>query len=203
MAGLNAGVRKMLFSGQALVVVALWCAGIGWAVYQAGASGTAWDGTGMGLKEARALVAELAPGTRVTVVGDVKLTRYLLPLARHGDRLSLEQLDPERLRDLPPGPHRNLVPGDVQVASGNSWVILQRPDFPTLLSALALVSSPQGPQPEKPAPAPPGLKSAGRTPLAGITGPRQQAALWAVAGLALPLAVGFTGFLWAARRRGT
>ncbi|MBI5135930.1 MAG: hypothetical protein HZA24_01200 [Nitrospirae bacterium] len=190
-------LRKLWFSGRALAVIVV-CAGLaGWGVWYAARADLALDGSGRDLAGARALVAELPPGTEVVLYGPSPLERLLTPLARGSDRLTVSRVDAPLVTPRPglAAPR----PGDVQVRSGASWLLLQRPDLGTVLWALALVASPYAPTPVAP---PPLVGRAGGAPLSAPPPGPDRARAWALAGLLLPAAVATAGLWWGSRRRG-
>ncbi len=188
------GARRILFSGRAVLVV-LVCAGLlGWGVMAAVKTDLVLDTSGRDLAEARALVAELAPDTRITLVGTSSLERLILPLARGSDRLRIEHIDPAWTDG------EELKNGDIQVRSGDVWLVLNRPDLDTLLWALALVSSPYSPTPlmDPPTERVTVIPAAPAGPVID----RAQVLAWGVSGVLLPVAVGIGGLWWRRRRRG-
>lgn len=203
MAGLSGTAGRTFLSGRALVAMAAWVALAGWAVYAADASRLAWDATGQNLAGATALVAELKPDAAVVLVEPSPLTRLLVPLGRHTGRLSVSTVDAARLASLPPGPHGRMRAGDVQVRSGDAWLVLRAPDLGTVLAALAASSGPDvrsgG---AAPLDAVPGGPLPGSGPPAGAAEVRARALLWAVTGLLVPAAVAAGGLSWRVRRRG-
>lgn len=203
MAQLTGASGKALLSGRALLVLALWAAVTGWAVWGARRAGLAWDGSGHGLADAIALLAETRPDAEVTVVGASAVERLLVPLARHTGRLQVRRVDPLALAARPPEGPVVPVPGDVQVQAGESWLLLHDPDFPTVLAALAETSVPDAPEGLGPPPlagfeAP----SVGEQRPAAPVGGRARAMVWAMTGLLLPVTVAVGGVVWYARRRG-
>jgi hypothetical protein len=188
--------RKILFSGRALLIVSL-CAGLlGWAVLTTVRSGLVWDASGLQLREARSLVAELAPGTRITFFGSSPLIPMLEPLSRGTDRLILSQVDAALLPPLTPHQAVPLQAGDVQIVAGDNWLLLHRPEFDTVLWALGMVSSPYAPTALS---APPGNAVAPPSIPLGEAG---RALAWAMSGLALPAAVCLPALWWRRRRSG-
>lgn len=203
MAGLTGTSGKALLSGRALVVLALWAGLTGWGAWAAHRAGLAWDGSGHGLTEAIALLAETRPDAEVTLVGDSALERLLVPLGRHTGRLKVSRVDPVDLAARPPDGGITPVPGDVQVRAGDAWLLLHEPDLPTVLEALAATSAPDP------------LLTFGAPPLDGVAvrhvamrrpvtapGGRAGAVTWAMTGLLLPVAVAMGGAAWFVRRRG-
>jgi hypothetical protein len=193
---------KALLSGRAALLVAA-CAGLtGWGVYAAHSAGLAWDASGHGLEEATALVAELRPDAAVTVVTPSPLEPLLLPLSRRTGRLRVDRVAAARLTELPPGPARDLVAGDIQVRAGTGWLVLHQPDLPQVLSALAVLSGPDtddaGAGPLDAAPALAGDGAPGEHAAGG----RARALVWAVTGLLMPVGVAMGGLWWRVRRRG-
>jgi hypothetical protein len=203
MAGLTGTAGKTFLSGRALLVMAGWVALAGWAVFAAHASRLAWDGSGYNLVEATALVAELKPDAEVVLVEPSPLTRLLVPLGRHTGRLAVSTVDAARLAALPPGPLSQLRAGDVQVRSGDAWVMLREPDLGTVLAALAASSGPDV-RPAGPAPLDvvPGGALPGPGRPAGTAEARARALLWALTGLLVPAGVAAAGLSWRVRRRG-
>lgn len=203
MAELTGTARKAVFSSQALLIVAAWVLVLSWGVLALSRQGAAWDGSGRGLGEARALVAELTMDTRVTLVTPTKLERVLIPLARQTGGFTITMVDGSRLAEQWDESEMPLRIGDVQVQAGASWLVLDDPDFSTVLSAMALVSSPEGPLPTRPAPSswidpdPDGF----RMPDNG-TNPGVQALIWALTGMLIPVAVGTGGLALRVSRRG-
>jgi len=202
-AGLTGASGKALLSGRAALVLALWAAVTGWAAWGLHRTGLAWDGSGHGLGDAMALMAETRPDAEVTLVGTSAVERLLVPLARHTGRLQVRRVDPLALAARPPQGPVVPAPGDVQVQAGDHWLLLHDPDFSAVLAALAETSAPDIPD---------GL---GPPPLAGIearhvgeqrppapAGGRARAMVWAMTGLLLPATVAVGGVVWYARRRG-
>lgn len=203
MAELTGTARKAVFSSQALLIVVAWTLALSWGVHVLSQRGAAWDGSGRGLGEARALVAELAADTRVTLVTPTPLERLLVPLARQTGGLTVTLVDGPRLAEQWDEADMPLGIGDVQVQSGDSWLVLDDPDFHTVLSAMALVSSPEGPVPAQAAPStwidpdPDGILMP-----AGAPNPGVQALIWALTGMLVPVAVGTGSLALRVNRRG-
>ncbi|MFQ5508277.1 MAG: hypothetical protein ACE5FN_02960 [Leptospirillia bacterium] len=188
---MNPNVRKVLFSSRALLTVTLCAAVMGYAAYAVNRSGLAWDGSGVGLGEARAVAAELAPGSRVILVTPSPLERLLIPLSRDEPRLDLVITAPD--------PLGKLRAGDVQVQSGDAWLVLHKPDLTALLAAVAAVSSPDAPAAVRAAP----MALPSPEILAGADmDSRQTAMRWVATGLLLPLLLAVGGVGWRVRRRG-
>jgi len=199
---MSGATGKALLSGRAALLVAACAALTGWGVYAAHRAGLVWDGSGRGLENATALVAELRPDAAVTVVAPSPLESLLLPLSRRTGRLRVDVVDMARLAALPPGPYRELAAGDVQVRAGESWLVLHRPDLPEVLSALAVLSSPDV-APAGEAPLDAALDTAAARPEAvPADGGRARALVWAVTGLLMPMGVAVGGLWWRVRRRG-
>lgn len=201
MAQLTAETLRKLFSGRSILIVAAWMAVLIWGIQMIGRQGTMWDSSGMELGEARRLVAEVAPGTRVTLVTPSPLESVLIPMARQSPNLRVTVV---KGNDLPDELRHGPVPlkaGDVQVETGGSWLVLNQPDLPKLLSTMALVSSPKAVSPRRPAP----LDILFSGVSAGDLGPldaRTRGLLWIVTGLFLPLAVAGSGLVLGLKRRG-
>jgi hypothetical protein len=205
-ARLKGPAAKTFLSGRAVLAVVL-CAGLaGWGVFALQRTRLAWDGSGRHLGDATALVAELRPDARVTVVGPSPLERLLVPLARHTGRLRVTVVDAAHLAALPPGPAHALAAGDVQVEAGPAWLVLHQPDLATVMAALAATSAPEVQAPGAP-PLRPGLD----VPAALHAGPggdggggpaRARAVAWVFTGLLMPAVVATGGLWWRVRRRG-
>lgn len=202
MAGVSGAAGKALLSGRAALVVAVCAVLTGWGVFAAHRAGLVWDASGHDLEDATALVAELRPDAAVTLVLPSPLERLLLPLSRRTGRLRVETVEATRLGELPPGPYRDLVAGDVQAKAGGGWVVLHAPDLTEVLTALAALSGPDA-------------ADAGAGPLDAAVDPaaahpeqapaaagRAKAVAWAFTGLLMPAGVVATGLWWRVRRRG-
>jgi len=186
--------RKIGFAVRALLVVAVASALLGWGALLAVQSGLVWDASGLDLTEARALVAELAPDSRVTVFGQSPLAPILAPLARGSERLSLSHVG---IHQLPLVANRVVSPksGDIQVSAGDHWLLLTRPDLVSVLGALALVASPYAPEPLAAAPD----NGLANRPVADARG---NPVTWVGTGVALPLVLCLAGLWWRRRRGG-
>ncbi len=185
------GPRRLFLSGRAILGVVTVAMLLGWGVMTVVHSGRVFDVSGRNLDEVRALVAELSPGTHVTFVGDAPLARLLMPLVKGSNRLAVT-------RRSPAGPE--LSDGAVQVRSGTTWMVLDRPDLQTLLWALALVSSPYAPTPLK---TPPTERLPEHSGVAsgGVISHAQTVA-WSVSGVLLPTLLCLMGLWWRRTRTG-
>ncbi len=200
------GMRRLLGSGRTALILVFWGAVLVWGVILTGQYGLVKDLSGRDLPAVRALVAELAPDTRVTMVGPSPLLPLLAPLARESDRLVLKQVAPNMMSLSAEGLPAGIRMGDVQVRSGESWVVLQQPDLDDLTGALTLVASPQlGPRPGQKAPLRDD-RDAYQVPLeAGHSLPRDQrdtGFIWMMAGVLLPLGLWAAGGWWRVVRQG-
>jgi hypothetical protein len=202
-AQLTSASGKALLSGRALLVLALWAGVTGWAAWGMHRAGLAWDGSGHGISDAIALMAETRPDAEVTLIGTSAVERLLVPLARQTGRLQVRRVDPLALAARPPEGPVVPVPGDVQVRSGNSWLLLHDPDFAAVLAALAATSAPDALEGLGPPPlAGVEARHVGERPPAAPVGGRTRAMVWAMTGLLLPASVAVGGVVWYARRRG-
>jgi len=191
-----------MLTAQAVAMVVVWMALVSWGSHLASRHGLVWDGSGMGLGDARALMAELPADTHVVVVGDAPVERILTPLGRETSRMTVTVLDAGILTTHPQARMAGLRAGDVQVSWSDSWLVLRDADLRTVLWALALVTSPYRPQTGQVSPASylPLDVAPVETRSAAVV--RAEAVVWAVSGLLLPVALcglGLTLRLW---RRG-
>jgi hypothetical protein len=201
-ARVSGAAGKAFLSGRAAVLVVLCAVLAGWGVFAAHKAGLVWDASGHGLEDATALVAELRPDAAVTLVLPSPLERLLLPLSRRTGRLKVETVDAARLGELPVGPYRDLVAGDVQVKAGGSWLVLHAPDLPEVLTSLAALSAPdvvEGGEAPLDAAVDPASAHPEQAPAAGG---RARALVWALTGLMMPTGVAVGGLWWRVRRRG-
>ncbi|MDH4228909.1 MAG: hypothetical protein OEW11_04070 [Nitrospirota bacterium] len=202
MAELTPGGRKWWFTGQAVALVLVWLVLALWGSRIAGHYGLVWDGSGMGLGEARALVAELPERTRVVVIGIAPVERVLVPLARESARLTITHMDAGLLAGFPEAREAGLRPGDIQVSWGESWMLLHEPDLRTVMNSLSLVTSPKRPMPGVPAPASYLPLTEEPVQTRSLSVARAEAVVWAVSGLLLPVALAGLGFTLRVWRRG-